>query len=352
MPWPVPAPGVISGRAASLFEQAIPGIDARSDNTVATTLTRITELAAQDLYFEQGYFAQQLMPDTATDWLPLHGAEWGVPQGQPTAAGGNVLVTGEPGGVVPSGVVFSSPANALYTSTASVTLSSAGTASLPVVANVAGTAGNLPAGTPMIVVSPVAELAPQSGVLDANGATGGLNLESIASWRARILAEIQDEPSAGTYSDYVKWVGEALPGAVGVCPPGACGGGVVSVVFYMPGPVAPTAEEVAVVQAYIETQAPVTAQANVTVYPAVLQPVNFSLQVRPNTVDIQAAAQQAAALFFQQSATIGGTIYMSAFDAAIASADGELYHERLAPTADVAAPTLFTLLTLGTVSFS
>ncbi len=71
MPWPVPAPGVISARAASLFEQAIAGIDARSDNTVATTLTRITELAAQDLYFMQGYLAQQLMPDTATDWLPL-----------------------------------------------------------------------------------------------------------------------------------------------------------------------------------------------------------------------------------------------------------------------------------------
>ncbi|OYV89669.1 MAG: hypothetical protein B7Z57_11615 [Acidiphilium sp. 37-60-79] len=352
MPWPVPAPGVISARAAALFEQSIAGIDARSDNTVATTLTRITELSAQDLYFMQGYLAQQLMPDTATDWLPLHGAEWGVPQAQPTPAGGNVLVTGPAGSPIPAGVVFSAPSQALYTSIAPVTLSAAGTGSLPVVANVAGSAGNLPAGTPMVVVSPVAGLAPQSGVLDANGATGGLDLESVSSWRARILAQIRTQPSGGNYNDYIAWIEAALPGAIGVCPASACGGGSVNVAFVMPGPSVPSAEEIAVVLAYIQSQAPVTAQPNITVNPVTLQPVNFSLQVRPNTVTIQNAALAALALYFQQSAAIGGTIYMSDVDEALAGADGEQYHERLAPLADVVAPSLFTLLTLGTVTFS
>jgi uncharacterized phage protein gp47/JayE len=352
MPWPVPAPGVISARAAALFEQLIAGIDARSDNTVATTITRIVELAAQDLYFFQGYLAQQLMPDTATDWLPLHGAQWGVPQDQPTAAAGNVLVTGPAGSPIPEGVVFSAPSQALYTSIAAVTLSSAGTGSLPVTANVKGSEWNLPAGTPMVVVSPVAGLAPQSGVVDPNGITGGLDLEPISSWRARILAEIRNQPSGGNYADYVGWIEAALPGAVGVCPPGACGGGSVNVAFVMPGPTVPTAEEIAVVLAYLESQAPVTAQASINVNPVVLQPVNFSLQVRPNTVTIQNAAIAALQLFFQQSVEIGDTLYMSDVDAAIAGADGEQYHERLAPLADVAAPSLFTLLTLGTVSFS
>jgi uncharacterized phage protein gp47/JayE len=351
MPWPVPAPGVISARAASLFEQLLPGIDARNDNTVATTLTRITELGAQDLYFEQGYYAQQLMPDTATDWLGLHGAEWGVPQDQPTAAAGNVLVTGVANGVIASGVQFTSPGKALYVSTAGVTLNAEGAGSMPVAAAVAGSAGNLPAGTLMTVVSPVAQLAPQTGTVDPNGITGGLDLESEVSWRSRILAKIRTEPAAGNYGDYVEWIGEALPGAIGVCPPGACGGGVVNCAFVMPGPTAPTAEEIAVVQAYIEGLAPVTAEANITVFGATLQPVNLVLQVRPNTVVIQAAAQQALALFFQQSLTIGGTLYMSQLDAALATADGETYHERLAPLADVVTPSLFTLLTLGTVSF-
>ncbi len=352
MPWPVPAPGVISARAASLFEQMLPGIDARSDNTVATSVTRVTELAAQDLYFQQGYYAQQLMPDTATDWLPLHGAEWGVPRIQPSAAGGNILVTGVADGTIPAGVQFTSPAKVLYTSTAATTLSGAGTGSLSVVADVSGAAGNLPAGTVMTVVSPVAQLAPQKGAVDSSGVTGGLDLESIESWRARILAQIRTEPSGGDYGDYVKWIGEALPGAIGVCPPAACGGGVVNCAFVLPGPTAPTAEEIAVVQAYVESQAPVTAQPNITVAAATLQPVNISLQLRPNTVTIQAAAAEALALFFQQNQTIGGTLYMSALDEALSTADGELYHERLAPLADVVAPNLFTLLTLGVVSFS
>jgi uncharacterized phage protein gp47/JayE len=349
MPWPVPAPGVISARAASLFEQLLPGIDARSDNTVATTVTRVTELAAQDLYFEQGYFAQQLMPDTATDWLPLHGAEWGVPQIQPTPAGGNILVTGLPGAILPSGIQFTSPTQALYVSNAVVSLSQSGAGVIPVVAAVAGSAGNVAAGALMTVVSPVAQLAPQTGTVDPSGITGGLDLESIDSWRARILAQIRTEPSGGNYADYVKWIGEALPGAIGVCPPSACGGGVVNCAFVMPGPTAPTAEEVATVQAYVETQAPVTAQANVTVVGATLVPINVVLQVRPNTVAIQAAAQQALALFFQQNQTIGGTLYMSDLDAAISTADGETYHERLAPTGDVVAPSAFTLFTLGIV---
>lgn len=353
MPWPVPAPGVIAGRAAAQFEQQLPGIDARSDNTVATALTRITELAAQDLYFMQGYLAQQLMVNTATDWLPLHGAMWGVPQVQPAAAAGAIMVTGPGLAVIPAGVVFSSTAQGLYTSTAAVTLSAGGTGSLAVVADVAGSAGNLPPGSPMTVVSPVAGLAPQSGVVDVVGISGGLDIESLDSWRARIEAKIQIEPSGGSYADYEQWAKAALPNVeYASCPPAACGGGAVAVAFAMAGPSVPTVEEVAAVQAYIETLAPVTAQANVTVYPAVLVPVNISLQVRPNTVTIQAAAQQALALFFAQSAVIGGPLDRSNLDAAISGGDGESYHDLLAPTADIPAGGLFNLLTLGTVSFS
>ncbi|MHB1305384.1 MAG: baseplate J/gp47 family protein [Acidiphilium sp.] len=350
MTWPVPAPGVIAARGAALFEQAIPGIDARSDNTVATTLTRVAEMGATDLYFQQAYYAQQLMVDTATDWLPVHGAMWGVPQVQPSAAGGNVLVTGTPGATIPAGVEFGAASQAIYTSTAAVVLSSAGAGSLPVSANVAGSSGNLGAGATLTAVSPVADLAPQTGVVDANGITGGLDIESLDSWRARILQKIRTEPSGGNYDDYVEWAMQAIPGvAYAACPPGACGGGVVSVVFAMAGPTAPTAEEVAAVQAYIETLRPVT--ASVTVYGATLNPVPVSLQVRPNTVDVEAAAQQALALFFALG-TIGGTTYASALDAALATTDGETYHERLAPAADVPAPSLFAINTLGAVTFS
>jgi uncharacterized phage protein gp47/JayE len=350
MPWPVPAPGVISSRAAALFEQLLAGIDARSDNTVATTITRIVELAAQDLYFEQGYFAQQLMPDTATDWLPRHGAEWGVPQIQATAAAGFLVVDSVAGVAIPAGLMFATNGAAQYTSTAAVTVPVGGVASVPVTAAVAGSAGNLPAGSPLTLTNPPNEPISLAATVDSNGITGGLDLESIPAWRARILAKIRTEPSGGDVDDYIEWAQAAIPGvAYAACPDGASGGGVVSVVFAMAGPSVPTTEEVAAVQAYINSLRPVT--ADVTVYPATLNPVALALQLRPNTVDIQAAAQQALALFFATQA-IGGTTYMSALDAALASADGEIYHERLAPLADVVAPSLFAINTLGSVVFS
>ena len=72
MSWPVPAPGEIASRAAAVFEGALPGIDARSPNTVAGAISRVTDMALADVYFELGYLAAELMPDTAIDTLDRH----------------------------------------------------------------------------------------------------------------------------------------------------------------------------------------------------------------------------------------------------------------------------------------
>lgn len=128
------------------------------------------------------------------------------------------------------------------------------------------------------------------------------------------------------------------------------GAGTVGVVIAMTGPAAPTSTEIAAMQAYIETLRPVTARP--TVYGASLNPMNIALQVRPNTADIQAAAQQALALFFAQSAQIGQPTYLAQLNAALSSADGETYHELLSPVTDVAPPLATSLNVLGTVTFS
>ena len=199
--WPIPAPSDVSGRAASVFEQRLPGIDARSDNTVATVLSHIVELAMMDLYYYQGNVAVELMPDTAVKNLARFGNIYDVPQDQPVAASGNVVVTaaGNAAVVVPSNVVFTLPgSNTTYTSTASVTIPAGATAgSLPVVATPAGLAGNLAAGTNLTISSPVAGLISQTGTVDASGIANGADLESLSSWRARILAQIRYEPSGG-----------------------------------------------------------------------------------------------------------------------------------------------------------
>jgi uncharacterized phage protein gp47/JayE len=371
MPWPVPAPGEISSRGAAVYEQAIEGIDARSPNTVATTNTRVTELAMQDLYYFQADQAREMMPDTAIDNLPRFAKMWNVPRVQAATASGNIVVTGTNGDAVPSDLVFGLAGSTVtYTTTAGATISG-GSASLPALASVAGVAGNLAGGTELTLTSPVDGLSSLIGTVDSNGISGGLDLQSIDDWRAAILAEIRFEPAGGSQTDYVKWAKEAIPGvALAACPPAACGAGVVSVVVMMgvytpsaiPGAsatltgfVAPTTEELGAIQAYIGVygqpggQRPVT--ANVTVYGGTLNPVNVTLHLNPDTPTIRAAAAAALELSFIQDAALGGTTFISRLDNAVSSSDGEYSLERIAPTADVAAPNLFALNTLGTVSF-
>jgi uncharacterized phage protein gp47/JayE len=349
--WPIPAPGDIANRGAAIYEQELSGIDARSTNTVATTNTRITEMAMQDLYFYQGNVEQEMFVDTATDNLARIAGDWGVPQDQPSAATGYVIVTGLGGKTLPAAITMTSAASQSYVSTASATIPVGSTSvSIPVQASVTGSAGNLAANAPLTITSPVDGLTSQTATVDSNGLTGGADLESPASWAARIKAKIRKEPSAGDFDDYVEWCEAALPNiALAACPPGACGGGVVSVVFLMAGFVPPTSAQIAQVAAYIQTKRPVTADVNV--YAGTLNPVPVTLHLNPDTPAIRAAATAALALSFQQDAAIGGTTYLSRLNNAVSSSDGEYSHELVAPTADVAAPSLFALNTLGPVSF-
>ena len=82
MTWPLPAPGVIAGQVASVYESApgLAGIDARSPNTIAGVNARAIEMALFDLYLFQSNLAAELMPDTAVDTLARHA-------GNPHAAG-------------------------------------------------------------------------------------------------------------------------------------------------------------------------------------------------------------------------------------------------------------------------
>ena len=82
MALPMPAPGDIAARGAAVFEQALPGIDARTPNTVATTYTRVNEMTIFDLYLYLAYIQRELFVTTAQDYLPDHAAVWQVPRNQ------------------------------------------------------------------------------------------------------------------------------------------------------------------------------------------------------------------------------------------------------------------------------
>ena len=369
MPWPIPQPSDIADRASGVFESELARvyallngasppepIDARSPVSVEAIYARVLGLSAFDLWVFLNRLSQELMPDTAEDWLARHGAIWGEPQEQPVAAAGTIDVVCSAGGVLPSSFAFTAPGGAVYETINAGTIAAAGTLAVGVSAAVAGSAGNLASGVTLTAVNPQSFLATNTGVVDANGVTGGADLEDPEVWRARILRRIRQRGAGGDASDFVQWSQEVLPGCmVAAISPGA---GQITVAIAIPtasGPRVPTSTELSEVSAYLNdatARKPLGAPV-VDVIAATLQPVNFSLHLNPDTLAIRSAATAALGLYFMSSdIAIGSTLDVSRSDNAINVGFEGHNFDRAAPAADVAPATVTSLLTLGTVTFT
>jgi uncharacterized phage protein gp47/JayE len=347
VPWAIPQPDEIASRAAGVFEEKFLGADARSDNSMMAVIARLTGMSVFDAYLFQARLAQELMVDTAVDWLDRHALVWGVPRVAAQFARGNVTFAGTDTTVVPGGTTLTAASGASFTTDSAVTL--AGGAVAPVTASVAGADSNLPAGAVLTLASPIAGLTPQAATVATGGLAGGASIEDPASWKARILSRIRTPPMGGSAADYATWVQQISPGAFLAVKPNWVGNGTVGLVVAMPGPAVPSAPQLAAIAAYVAPLRPVTAQ--VVMVAASLHPVNVSLHLSPDTTAVRAATLAALALFFSQDAAIGGTIFISRLDDAISSASGEYSHERASPAADVVMGAA-EIPTLGTVTFT
>jgi uncharacterized phage protein gp47/JayE len=355
MPWVIPAPADISDAYSAALEQAFAldangraqTIDARGANSVLGIFARTHGLTMFEMYLYQAWLADELMPDTAVDFLSRHANVWGVPQNPPVAAVGNAVFSGANLTPVPSGTLLGSAGGTSWTTTTGGTIGTGGTLSLPVAANVAGAAGNAAAGTPLTVVSPIAGLTTQVAVVDSAGIAGGTDAESVASWRSRILLRIRQPPAGGRAADYVAWAEAAGAAYVNVVP-GWSGAGSVGIIVGMAGPAVPNSTQVAAIQAAIGALRPVTAIA--VVAPCSLLAVNLTIVLNPDTTALRTAVQAALLLYFQENAAIGGTIYLSQLYAAVLSVAGEASCIISAPAGDTVAGNA-QLPVLGTITW-
>ena len=162
--------------------------------------------AVNGLYGFLGWIAKQAIPDTATGTrLERWAAIWDVTRLPATKAEGTISVTGAGAAAIPAGtlgqtgtgVQFESPnASALVVGAANVTVR----AVLP------GTAGNLPAGAALSLVSPVADVVAAASA--AAAFAGGGAEETDGALRGRFLARLRMPPAIGTDADYVRWARE------------------------------------------------------------------------------------------------------------------------------------------------
>lgn len=336
MPFSRPALQDLIDRAIADVSSRLPGTDARVRRSNLNVLSRVHAGAMHELYGELDWVSRQILPDTCDDDILLRWANafLPVPQKAATFAVGQARFNGTNGSIIPAGTVLQRGDGAEYTVDADMAIA-AGTATVNVTAVVAGLAGNAISGTSLSLVLPIAGVG-AGGTVAAAGLANGVDIESPASVRARLLARLRQPPQAGAAFDYVNWALEVSGVTRAWCFPKYYGNRTVGLCFVTDGAAGgliPAPATVAAVQAHIDALRPVT--TDVTVFAPVADALNFTIALTPNTLAVQAAVQAELADLISREAIPGGTLLLSHIRQAISVAAGEADHVLSAPAANV-----------------
>ncbi|OHD24773.1 MAG: baseplate J protein [Spirochaetes bacterium GWB1_59_5] len=334
MPFQRPTLSQLIERILTDIEARLPGADARLRRALLGVLGKVAAGAAHGLHGHLEFLGRQVIVDTAeAEYLERWASIWGVARKPAAPAVGGVTFTGVDASVIPAGTELQRADGTAFTLDADATIV-AGSAAGQVTASVAGGAGNAGAGSALALVNPVAGVNNAAPVA-AGGLTGGVDSESDEALLGRLLARIQQPPHGGAAFDYVAWALEVAGVTRAWCYPLSRGDGTVDVLFVLDdqaGSIIPDAGLVAEVQAYIDARRPVTADFLAVAPTAV--PLDFTIQLTPNTAAVQAAVQAELEDLLRRDAAPGATIYLSRIREAISLAAGELNHVLTAPAAD------------------
>lgn len=293
--------------------------------------------ASHLLHAHLDWGVKQMLPSTATgEHLELHASIW-LPEGRKPAAAatGTVVFRGSDGLIVPSGSLLSRDDGAVFVLTDDAVIRG-GRAEAAVRAQDAGDAGNTAPDARLVMTAPVlgVESVAQAGSV---GITGGSDLESDESLRARIIARIQNPAHGGADADYVNWALE-VPGITRAWVlPLKNGLGTVTVVVLRDdddNPI-PDENELQKVADHLDARRPVTARVFVVAPKA--KPVHYRINISPDTQLIRAAAEAALKEFHRREAKLGGSIHLSRVSEALSDVPSEFMHHIISPTADVVA---------------
>jgi uncharacterized phage protein gp47/JayE len=316
--------------------------------SVVGVIARVLAGAAYLLHAHLEYLGRQLFPDTSElAFLERQASLYGLTRIPAAFADGTLTATGIDGTIVPSDTRWRRADGAEYATTGSATIAS-GTATLTVVAVLAGEAGNADIGVSLTAVSPIAGLTATAVVATALG--GGADAESDAALRDRLMARMRQPPQGGAAADYIAWALEVAGVTRAWVYPLELGAGTVTVRFVRDGDgsLIPDSGEVADVQAHIDVVRPVTAAVTVVAPTAVS--LDFTIEITPDTADTRAAVEAELANLILRVGAPGAPLLRSQMLVAIGTAAGITDFTLTTPAADV-THTAGQLPTLGTITW-
>lgn len=286
------------------------------------------------LYGRLEYLSLQIFPSDADEqYLLKWSTLFNVPRKQATFAGFNVSLVGSNGSVVPAGTILKRSDDVEFTTLVDATIVS-GSISVGVICSDAGATGNTDPDSTLNFVSPVSGVNSQATV--GSVVITGEDQEGLELWRARIILKIQTPPQGGALSDYVAWA-LSVAGVTRAWPyQDHLGPGTVGLAFVMDrnvGSIIPSTDQIAAVQAFVDSVRPVT--AIVTCFAPIADTLNFTIGISPTTASVKAAVIAELTDLIQREGEPGGTLLLSHINEAIATAAGEVDHALTSPSANV-----------------
>lgn len=166
--------------------------------------------AIEGLYEHQKWIARQLFPDTADiEYLESkHANPRNLPRKGASPATGSVSFAGAVGSPIDIGCEQKTSTGISVIATASGVVGAGGSVVLAAQAALAGTAGNLAAGTKLTLTNAPNGVQSTATVVSMSG---GTDIETPAALLSRVLFDIQMPPSGGAVHDYYAWAME-VPG--------------------------------------------------------------------------------------------------------------------------------------------
>lgn len=300
----------------------------------AEVYARVQAAAVHTLYGYLDYLARNMLPDLCDeDWLYRHARIKRCPRKDAVAASGFARWDGLGGTpTLPAGTQIQRDDQVTFTTTQTVT-ASGGLLRVPVVADVAGSAGNTDDGTALRLGTPVSGI-PSTGYADT--LNGGDDVEELETWRARVMERYYWTPQGGADPDYVIWAKEIAVITRAWTFRHYQGIGTVGVMVATSDPAnpAPGDDIVQAVREHILPRAPV-AGSGLFVFAAAEKVIPVTIALAKDTPEIRTAVTAELNSLMLRDGQPSGKVYVSRISEAISLATDEVAHQLRAPTVDV-----------------
>jgi uncharacterized phage protein gp47/JayE len=369
---PVPSIAELSQNAARLLQQSLAqaaqtagpntqlsavDLDLARSNIRALAFVQAVGLHGAYRYLRD-FIARQAIPIRAAgEYLDGWLATYGMVRKEAAAGTGNVVGTGVTGTLLTANTLLQTTDGRQYRVTTDTAVAG-GAVTAPVIALVAGAAGNLSASSALSLVSPVVGIDSAFTAQSPSGLSGGADLETDSQAVFRLQQRLSAEPLGGSPADYARWALQVagITRAWGVRnPAGPTTAGVIIMADGNTSPGLPTVGQQTAVLDYIRDPRRGPPDELFVIIPSPVT-INVTLNLSPDTTAIRAGVQAALADLFFREAVPGSSIPHSHMTEAISAVVGEYNHTISAPT--ITSGGFFTvatfdqLLVLGTVTFT